>query len=225
MESHCTSQDHAHMYHGSLYGEFICHFPYAIASVAFSLAVVGFISYMTLVNNTSSDLVCSSSGVLFHVFHFMHIVFAATGAMVTYFRFSKNVLKGLLVCSISTIVFCIISDVIIPYIGGQLMGETMQLHFCIVHEMHNIVPFLFAGLANGFIMSKHHLSKQLAFSLYSHFVHILVSSFASVFYLISQGCFDWYHQIGFVFIFLLVAVVVPCTLSDLVMPIVVARTD
>ena len=74
-------------------------------------------------------------------------------------------------------------------------------------------------------MSSSHASAQAKYFAFSHFNHILVSSFATMFYLISQGCTDWYANIGLVFLFLIVAVVVPCTFSDVVVPMLFAKAN
>ena len=42
-------------------------------------------------------------------------------------------------------------------------------------------------------------------------------------YLISNGMHDWMPYMGILFAFLVVAVVVPCTLSDVVVPVYAAR--
>jgi len=46
---------------------------------------------------------------------------------------------------------------------------------------------------------------------------------ASAFYMVSSGFGDWIDQIGLVFILLIFAVVIPCTLSDVVVPILFAK--
>lgn len=219
--NHDREHDHAH----TLTEEIICHLPYAIFSVAFALAILSFLVYNAWLANVDDARICGGADVLFHSFHFMHIVFAATGTMITYLRFSSHVLKGLLISMLSAGVFCTLSDVILPYLGGSLLGVKMSFHMCFLSELHNILPFLFVGLLNGFVMSKHHSSKQWLYSIFSHFVHILISSFASMFYLIGHGCTDWYVNIGIVFLFLVIAVVVPCTLSDVVVPMAFAKAD
>lgn len=219
-------ETHHHDQHGhSLMEEIVCHLPYAIFSVAFGIAILSFLVYFSFMAGATDYVVCRGSSVLFHSFHFMHIVFASTGTLITYFRFSKHIVKGFLVGAASSMFFCTLSDAILPYIGGRLMGVPMHLHLCFVTELHNILPFLIVGLLNGFLMSRHPSSRQGTFSIFSHFVHILISSFASIFYLISQGCTDWYTNIGIVFLFLVGAVVVPCTLSDVVVPMAFARAD
>ena len=111
-------------------GELMHHFPYAIFSVAFGLSILSFLVYFSFISSAHTTLVCQGSDALFHSFHFMHIVFASTGTLITYFRFSKNILKGVLMEALSTMVFCTLSDSIIPYIAGTLMGVKMHLHIC-----------------------------------------------------------------------------------------------
>lgn len=215
--------DHGHTH--SLIDELVCHFPYAIFSVAFGLSILSFLVYLSFISGAKTELVCGGSDALFHSFHFMHIVFAATGTLITYYRFSKNIFKGILVGALSAVTFCTLSDSVLPYLGGTLMGVKMSLHICFFSELRNVLPFLAVGLFNGFIMSRHHSSRQWLFSIFSHFIHILVSSFAAMFYLVAHGCTDWYINIGIVFLFLVIAVLIPCTLSDVVVPMAFARAD
>lgn len=212
--------EHGHREH-TVVQELLCHLPYAIYSVAFGLAVLSFVTYFTL--GDSPEVICSKSDVLFHSFHFMHIVFAATGTLITFFRFSKNIPRALVVGIVSPIVFCTLSDSFFPYIGGKMLGVDMHFHWCFFSELGNVLPFLFVGIVNGFVMSRHHQDRQWGYSITSHASHILVSSLASIFYLVAHGCVNWYEIIGPVFIFLIGAVVIPCTFSDVVVPMLFAR--
>lgn len=218
---HSHSHDHS-AHHHSILTELYCHLPYAIFSVAFSLIVLSFFSVFSM-NNTDPALMKKGSKALFHCFHFMHIVFAATGTIITFFRFSKNYVRGLIVGIISPTVFCILSDAVLPYVGGTLLGVPMRFHACFLTEPQKVIPFLIVGIINGLVMSRHHDSKQGGYSLSSHATHIFISSLASTFYLISHGFTNWYASIGNVFILLIVAVVVPCTLADVVVPMTMAR--
>ncbi|MCX5922595.1 MAG: hypothetical protein NTX86_04695 [Candidatus Dependentiae bacterium] len=220
MNDHCEEHEFSHSH--TIKEELLCHFPYAVFSVALSLAVLSFVSFFSSFNN-NIDATSQGAHLLFHSFHFMHIVFAATGTLITYFRFSKSVLKGLIVGVLTASFFCTVSDSILPYIGGRMLGVDMHFHLCFWSDLDKILPFLFVGLVNGFIMSRHHSSKQSMYSTFSHFIHILISSFASMFYLVSHGFVDWGADIGFIFLFLIVAVVVPCTFSDVVVPMYFAK--
>ena len=196
--------------------EMICHFPYAVLSVALSMIAAGILGYFSF--GAAPKVIEHGSMVLFHSCHFLHIVFAATGAVLTFFRYSKDVLKGLIVGALSAIVFCILSDVLLPYFVGEIMGINMQLHICFISELSNVLPFLIVGVFNGWLLSKHHAGEQSFFSIWSHFAHIFVSSLASMLYTISHGMHDWYNYMGILFMLLIIAVVIPCTLSDVVVP-------
>lgn len=205
-------------------GELLAHLPYAIFSVALSLALLGFTTYFSVlqVNATSA---ASASNVLFHIFHFMHLVFAATGSLLSYYRFARGYVKPIIVSVLSTVFFCGLSDMFLPYLGGRLLGIDMTFHFCFFHEFGTVVPFLGAGIVNGIVISTYHKNMQSSYLFFSHFTHILVSSLASAFFFVSHGFSNWYQYSGSVFIFLIVAVVLPCSLSDVVVPMVVARAE
>lgn len=197
------------------------HFPYAVFSVALSFIGAALLGYFSF--GASASVVESGSLVLFHSFHFLHIVFAATGAVLTFFRYSNKLAQGLIMGVVNAAFFCILSDIFMPYIVGELLGFSMELHVCFLHEMHNIVPFLAIGIFNGWLLSKHGSGKKSFYSLWSHFAHILVSSLASMMYIISHGMHDWMPYMGYLFALLVIAVVVPCTLSDVIVPVYIAR--
>lgn len=209
----------------SLWEEIICHLPYAIFSAAFGLILISLMSFYGTIGHQYNHNDCSNLDVLFHSFHFLHLVFAATGALVTFSRFSQNILKGFLVALLSALFFCSLSDIILPYFAGCLVGIDMHFHICLVSEIQNVLPFLFVGLINGLVMSQHSSSIKGFYSVMSHFGHILVSSLASLFYLIGQGFDQWQEQMGIVFILLILVVVVPCTLADVIVPVIFARNQ
>lgn len=203
--------------------ELACHFPYAVFSVALSLATAALLGYFSF--GASPKVIEHGSHVLFHTFHFMHIVFASSGTVLTFFRFSKNITRGIIVGAISSIFFCVLSDSVMPYLIGEFMGVSMHFHLCFLTETHNVIPFLIVGLFNGWVLSKHSSAEGSFYSIWSHFMHIFVSSLASVLYVISHGMHDWHSQMGILFMFLIVAVVLPCTLSDVVVPVYFAQND
>lgn len=216
VHNHGCSHDGQH----TLRDELIHHLPYAIFSVSFALLILSFFSAFAIGN---AEILKKGAKGLFHAFHYMHIVFAATGTIITFCRFSKNYFKALLVGLISPTFFCILSDAVLPYVGAEILGVHMRFHACFLKEPFQVLPFLLVGIVNGFVMSKHHEKKQGGYSLSSHAVHILVSSLASTFYLIAHGFTQWYDSIGNVFLLLIIAVVVPCTLADVVVPMVMAK--
>src|SRR3989338_11038208 len=187
--------------------ELACHFPYAVFSVALSMISAGILGYFSF--GATAEVVEHGSHVLFHSCHFLHIVFAATGAVLTFFRYSKDIVKGLVVGGVSAVVFCVLSDVVIPYFMGELLGVDMEFHICFISELSNVLPFLIVGLFNGWLLSRHRVAEHSFYSIWSHFAHIFVSSLASMLYTISHGMHNWHQHMGILFILLIIAVVIP----------------
>lgn len=222
MDNHDHGHHHYHDHEHTLRAELFHHLPYAIFSVAFALAIL---SFVTLVFSAMHEPLVAKKGarMLFHSFHFMHLVFAATGTIITFRRFCKKMFPALLIGFWCPALFCTLSDSILPYLGGRALGVAMSFHLCFFTELSNVLPFLFVGIINGFVLSRHSEESQKSYSIFSHFIHIFVSSLASTFYLVANGFMDWHKDIGFVFLFIIIAVVIPCTLSDVVVPIAYAR--
>ena len=99
----------------------------------------------------------------------------------------------------------------------------MHFYICLISEMYNIISFLIVGLLNGLIMSQHTADNKAMYSVISHFGHILTSSLASLFYLVGEGFFFWYKSMGLIYILLIIAVVIPCTFADVIVPVFFAR--
>jgi hypothetical protein len=218
--NHDHNDGHAHD-NMSWYDEIICHLPYAILSVAFAIGLISVLGFMNI--GSTDEQTRQGAHLLFHGFHFLHIIFAATGTVLTFFRFSNNLVRGVLVGSLAPMFFCTLSDVVLPYLGGRLLNVPMHLHLCFITELHNVLPFLIVGMLNGYLMSKYHAVKQSLYSVFSHFFHILISSLAATFYLVAHGLIECYSNIGIIFVFLIIAVIIPCTLADLVVPMAFAR--
>ena len=111
-----------------------------------------------------------------------------------------------------------------PYVGGRLLGAPMDLHICFFKEFVNIVPFLsrWHWQWRDFSKSSHRSAKILTqlFPILCIFLSVpLPLNILSV----GHGFLMWHKQIGMVFILLLFAVVVPCTLSDIVVPLFFAK--
>ena len=221
MHLHHDGDEHHHHEHTLLH-ELKCHLPSAIYSVALGLSILSVVSALAVSLEVSEILIKKGVTILFHSFHFMHILFASTGTLITFFRFSKSIPRALIVGIINPAIFCMLSDAVLPYIGGTMLGVPMTFHVCFWHEWHNVLPFLLMGIINGFVM-RNHIHNQKMYGLATHSVHIFLSSLASIFYLVGHGFVNWYEHIGMVFLFLVIAVVVPCTMSDVVVPMAIAK--
>lgn len=218
LHAHGADVDHGKNlleHHSSLWHEILCHFPYAIFSVSLALIVLTMISSFGANGKVAHQL--------FHSFHYLHILFAATGTVLMFRKYSKNILWGLLVGTIIPALFCTLSDTVLPFLGGKALNLNMHFHWCFISHLDVVLPFLLVGVLNGWIMSKHESSRQLFYSIGFHFSHIFISSMASILYLVSFGFDHWMHRMGFVFSYIIAVVLIPCTLADIVVPIVFAQ--
>ncbi len=201
-------------HHTTMWHEILCHLPYAIFSVALALIM------LTLLSSVA-DMKMSHR--LFHSFHYLHILFAATGSVLMFRKYSKSKVGSLFVGILVPVVFCTISDTILPFLGGKALNLPMLFHWCFISHLDAVLPFLLMGVLNGWVMSEHEASRQVFYSTGFHFFHIFISSMAAILYLVSFGFDHWWHHMGFVFGYIIVVVLVPCTLADIVVPIVFAR--
>lgn len=198
-------------------GELREHLPYSIFSVAFGMIILGILTFSAEIFGSSD--ISGPSKSLFHVFHPIHLLFSATATTAMFWRYEKRIAKAILIGFIGSVGICGISDIFIPFIAGTILGVKMHLHLCIIEHPSILLPFVFAGILVGLIVPKN--SKKI--TIFSHTGHVLVSSMASIFYLISYGLVDWIHVAGMVFIFMVLAVIIPCCASDIVFPLLLTK--
>jgi len=213
----------------SFYHELLHHFPYATLSVAIALMLLTILTvyfgtgtaFGQAVSSCSHEGCSHSAGldILFHSFHFIHILFATSGTIVTFRRYSTNIFMGLFVGMVSSMIFCTLSDVLLPYIAGRMLGVAMDLHICFASELSNILPFLGVGLFNGWVMTQLPEFRTKENSLFLHFLHTFISAMASIFYAVGHGLSDFYSYFGMFYLLMVIAVIIPCTFSDVVAPI------
>ena len=160
-----------------------------------------------------------ASHVVYHVFHPLHMLLSAIATTAMFWRHDRGLIKAILTGIVGSVGVCGLSDVGFPYLSGLLLGVQMEFHWCIVQHPMVVVPFMAAGIFTGLVAAKavEHSTQ------FSHAGHVFVSSAASIFYLIGFGMFDWINHVGYVFIVVVIAVVIPCCLSDIVFPLLVAN--
>ncbi len=164
---------------------------------------------------------------LFHIVHYMHTFFASVTATLTAKRFSNSFVKSILIGIFIPPVFCTLSDILFPYWGGKIIGVEMSLHLCIFENVWPVVSLIAIGVALGTFLGlkvENNL-KIIRLTAGSHFFHDLVSASASLLYLIGFGCYNWTDNIIYIFLLMLIAVVIPCMLSDLVFPILLCAPN
>lgn len=190
------------------------HLPYSIFGVVMGIIILGILTFFAIILRSESFLPQASEE-LFHVFHPMHILLSAMVTTAMFWKHERNFIKSLIIGLLGSILICGVSDILLPYIGGNVLGSRMHLHLCIVEHPNIIMPFAIIGVLVGFLIPSA-IEKSTEFS---HSMHVLVSSMASILYLISFGITHWIHMVGGIFLVTIVAVMLPCCVSDIVFPL------
>lgn len=201
--------------------EFAHHLPYTLIGSLIAMAAVWAFGMQQLTNSHSETLL-SQARASFHLFHPLHICLSAIATTSLFWRHDRHLLRALLTGSLGTIIPCGLSDYVFPYIGGRLMGQSMELHLCLVDHPQLFFPFLALGMLAGFWAEE----RLTGSHLFSHGAHIFVSSAASLLYLMSFGFTGWMTDVRLVFpafLIIVIAVWVPCCISDIVVPAAAAH--
>ena len=192
------------------------HLPYTIVGTLIAMAAVWWLGTQQR-SLDHPEAAFGQYGSLFHMFHPLHICLSAIATTSLFWRHERHVARALVVGALGTIIPCGLSDYVFPYVGGRLLGQSMHLHMCIIEEPQLFFPFLGFGLLGGFWAEK----RLTGSHLFSHGAHVFVISAASLLYLMSFGFTGWLidHRLLFpVFAIIVIAVWVPCCVSDVIVP-------
>ena len=201
--------------------EFAHHFPYTLVGSLIAMAGAWWFGTQELHQGRADELFVQSRS-LFHLFHPLHICLSAIATTSLFWRHERHLVRAITVGALGTIIPCGLSDYIFPYVGGRLLGQTMQLHMCIVAHPQIFFPFLALGIVGGFWAEERVTQSHL----FSHGAHVLVSSVASLLYLMSFGFTSWMTDVRLIFpafLIIVLAVWIPCCISDIVVPITTIR--
>ena len=195
------------------------HLPYTIISSLIAMAAVWYFG-TTQVQRYGAGW-GSEMRWSFHVLHPLHVCLSAITTTAVLWHFDRTWAKTFLF-GVGSVVPCALSDYIVPFFGGRILGQPMELHICLIDHPTLILPFLLLGILGGFLFER----RLAESSVFSHGAHVFISSLAALFYLVSFGCTQWLSDIHLVFPVLMVVVMavwVPCCLSDIVIPVSALR--
>jgi len=167
------------------------------------------------------------SHTVFYTLHPIHVVLSALVTTAMYMRYRQGkIWVAVLIGWTGSIGIATISDVIIPYLGGALLHIPMEFHVPFIEtaqmpvigiEKWKIVnSAALLGIAIGYW-------KQI--TRIPHSGHVLLSTWASLFYFAAFGTANWIPLLPFIFLFLFLAVWVPCCTSDIVYPLLLLGRD
>ncbi len=185
-------------------------------------AVIG-ITIMVIIHFTNTPMKVSEA--LFYTFHPLHIVFSALVTTAMYMK-KTNSQPWLifLVGYTGSVGIATLSDAIIPYLGGSTLSIAMEFHLPFMET--ELMPYIgipewiivnaaaIIGIAIGYFKPTTKLP---------HMGHVLLSTWASLFGFTAFAVADWIPLLPVVFIFLFLAVWLPCCVSDIVYPLLWVR--
>lgn len=154
------------------------------------------------------------SHAIFYTLHPLHVLLSALVTTAMYVRYRRAKLwVAILVGWTGAIGIATISDAMIPYLGGTLLQAEMEFQVPFIEEWW-INLLALGGIAIGYWRQTTRIP---------HFGHVLLSTWASLFYIMSFGKADWIPLLPFIFLFLFLAVWLPCCTSDIVYPLLFVR--
>lgn len=189
----------------SLAAELRHHLPFTTIAVLITVALFGVLSLGR--TEAWDDLPFRGS-------HYAHLFVSAIATTAVFWRYSRNALVAVAVGIVSSVSFCTLSDVVLPFVGGWLMNIPTTLEFEVAEAPLWVLGFALAGSLLGFVHLRH-------LSVYSHSVHVFLSASASLLYLLSHSglvWFGWAH-LPAVAVLLVLSVFLPCCMSDFAMPV------
>jgi hypothetical protein len=182
------------------------HFRFTVASIILCVIVIFALTKFFQVTPGES---------LFDGIHYSHLFLATITPVAIYYGFNRNIFRAIAVGVLSSSIGCSISDSVFPYLGGHLLGYPMTLHICIIEEPHFAWSAIFAGAFAGIFLPR--MFKKITHV--THFVHTFAASMASMVYLLTFGFTGGDAlQIVSLILVLFFSVLVPCLLSDIVIP-------
>lgn len=185
------------------------HAPFTAFGASSGVAIAGAMHLLR------AETVIDLSWKAFHIFLPLHLLLSAIVTSAMFRHHGGGILSAVGVGAVGSIGICMISDVIIPYLGGSLLGARMTLHVDLVEDTSLVIVPTIAGAAIG--------AATRLWTKCPHAAHVMISTLASLFYLTAFGVADWIPKLPFMFVLLFVAVWLPCCTSDIVFPLLFAR--
>ncbi len=150
----------------------------------------------------------------FEGFHALHVLLSAIVTAAMYRRYRGPVVPAVLIGYVGSVGIGTLSDIVLPFLGGSLVGAHMHLHVAFIEHWWLINPVALAGVACGVLLPR---------TKVPHSGHVLLSTWASLFYLTAHGEANWLPLLPLVLLVLFVAVWLPCCVSDIVFPLLFVR--
>ncbi len=159
----------------------------------------------------------------FYVFHPIHVLLSALVTASMYERHKCpanrkqcNIWILLIIGYVGAIGIATLSDSLIPYLGETLLNMPHRhMHIGFIEKWWLINPLAMIGIAIAYFRPS---------TKFPHYGHVLLSTWASLFHIlmaIGQGL-NWLGYLT-IFLFLFIAVWLPCCISDIIFPLLFVK--
>lgn len=190
------------------------HAPFTIVGAVTGVVIMVF--FHNLPKNISYNI--------FYILHPLHVLLSAlvTASMYGLYRSHRlgktNIFVLLAIGYVGSVGIATLSDSIIPYLGEVLLKMPhTEIHIGFIEEWWLINPAALIGIAIAYFWPT---------TKFPHYGHVLLSTWASLFHIImAVGQTLSMFSYIIVFIFLFLAVWVPCCMSDIVFPLLFVRKE
>jgi len=172
-----------------------------------------------------TDVPASISEAIFYTLHPLHVVLSALVTTAIYMRYSKGRLwVAVLIGYLGSVGIASLSDAVIPFVEGSALSIDIGFHLPFLET--SAFPYL--GIPTWIVINAA-AAIGIAIGYWKqvtkipHFGHVLLSTWASLFYFTAFGTASWVPLLPLIFVFLFLAVWLPCCLSDIVFPLLFIR--
>ena len=170
---------------------------------------------MLLFRNLEHD----TNQTMFYIFHPAHVVLSAmvTASIFQLHTKRRKFIVVLLIGFFGSLGIATVSDSLIPYIGEVLLGLHAHSHIGFIEGWYLVIPAAVAGVLIAYLRPK---------TKFPHAGHVLLSTWASSFHILMAlgsgiSVLIWIV----IFVFLFIAVWLPCCVSDIVFPLLFVKTE
>ncbi len=175
-------------------------------------AVTGIIIMVIIV---LANVPAAISQTVFYTLHPLHVTFSALTTTAMYKKYSNGrAWKAILIGYFGSIGIATLSDAIIPYLGGVLLNIEIEFEVPFIEKWWLVNPLALIGIAIGYWRPTTKIP---------HSAHVLLSTWASLFYFTAFGVAQWIPLLPLIFLFLFLAVWLPVCVSDIVFPLLFVR--
>ena len=164
-------------------------------------------------------LPAQTSGVLFDIFHPLHVFLSALATAGMYRLHSRGRLVPTIVVGyVGAIGFATVSDCVIPYLGEWLLAlPNKEMHLGFIEHWYLVNPLAAAGIAVACLRPR---------TKFPHAGHVLLSTWASLFHMtMALGRTLGVLTAILIGVFLFLAVWIPCCASDIVFPLLFSKGE